>query len=626
MNEPIMWDDPIDEKIYNYLDLDSPKSFMLYAGAGSGKTRTLVAVLEALRGERGTRLALAGKRIGIVTYTNAACEEIKHRLKQDPLFSVSTIHSFSWELVKPFTDDIRKWLHVRLTNEIVKLESDIKRARDPQGITAQRNLKSLNGKTKRLESLATIKSFSYTPNSLSIDRGSLNHAEVIAVAAEFLANQPLMGNIFVSQYPIFLIDETQDTNESLLNAIIAVQQAYPDSLSVGLFGDTMQRIYSGGKRDLKETLPKTWLTPEKIINHRCPESVIKLINKIRLIDDTHQQEPSNQSIEGHANIFIIDANKKINKADVEDDIRRKMQILTTDDGWIDRSEVKILTLEHHMAAVRGGFDNFFLPLLSVDRLRDSALNNQGKEINFLQLVLLPLINFIIANDDFGIASVVRRYSPILAATNLKSHADPITEIRRAQLVVDNLRAELQNPACTIINFLRVIAKGGLFDLPDLFLPHLINSAALVKAPEVPEDAALESDESMAWSQALSAPIHELGEYSMYQSDGSTFGTHQGVKGLQYDRVMVILDDEEARGFLFNFEKLLGAVPQSANDIKNEQDGNDSSAKRSRRLFYVTCSRARKSLAVVAYTRNPVAVKKYIRDFDWFSEENTHCIQ
>jgi DNA helicase-2/ATP-dependent DNA helicase PcrA len=625
MNETTKWENPIDEKIYSYLDLDLPKSFMLYAGAGSGKTRTLVAVLEVIRGEKGPRLALAGKRVAIVTYTNAACEEIKHRLKHDPLFRVSTIHSFSWELVKPFTDDIRKWLRVRLANEIEELEADIKKARDPQGITAQKKIKKLKIKTKRLESLDGVKSFSYTPNSLSYDRGSVNHAEVIALAADFLESEPLMGKIFVNQYPIFLIDETQDTNENLLNAIISVQQAYPSNLSVGLFGDTMQRIYGGGKSDLKETLPKTWLTPEKIINYRCPRTVIKLINKIRLIDDSHQQEPSDNSVEGHAQIFIIDANAKIDKASCEKNIRKSMRDITLDEGWTDRTQVKILTLEHHMAAVRDGFDNFFLPLLSIDRLKDAALNGQGKDINFLQLVLLPLVGFIDANDDFGIASIVRRYSPILSSMNLQSQPDPVAEIRRAQLVVENIRIELQDPTCTIINLLGVIDRGRLFEIPETFLPHLISSATLVNSPEAPEDADLEDNESIAWSQALSAPIHELSRYASYQSDNSSFGTHQGVKGLQYDRVMVILDDEEAKGFLFSFEKLLGAAPPSSADEKNEREGNDSGAKRSRRLFYVTCSRAQKSLAVVAYTKNAAAVKKYVQDSGWFSEAETHII-
>lgn len=622
MNEPIVWEDSIDEEIYNYLDLDSPKSFMLYAGAGSGKTRTLVAVLEALRDEKGARLSLAGKRVAIVTYTNAACEEIKHRLKHDPVFSVSTIHSFSWELVKPFTDDIRAWLRVRLTDEIAKLEVDIKKARDPQGVTAQKNVRSRNSKTKRLESLDALKSFSYTPNSLSNERGAVNHAEVIALAADFLAGEPLMGKIFVNQYPIFLIDETQDTNENLLNSIISVQQANSEYFSVGLFGDTMQRIYGGGKSDLKETLPGAWMTPEKIVNHRCPKSVIKLINKIRLVDDAHQQEPSKNAIEGHAHIFIIDANSKINKSGCEESISKEMLAITLDDGWANRQQVKILTLEHHMAAVRDGFDNFLLPFLSIDRLKEAALNGQGKDINFLLLVLLPLVNFINGDDDFGIASIVRAHSPLLSSLNLKCHADPIAEIRRAQLVVEKLRTELKTERCTIINLLRIIEDGELFELPATFLPHLIKAEV---SGENPEDSELEDDESRAWSQALSAPISELGKYSIYQSDNSSFGTHQGVKGLQYDRVMVILDDEEARGFLFSFEKLLGAVPPSDKDLTNEREGKDSSAKRSRRLFYVTCSRARKSLAVVAYTKNPVAVKKYVQDSKWFSTEQIHII-
>lgn len=32
----------VDDEIYSCLDLDNPKSFFLFAGAGSGKTRTLV--------------------------------------------------------------------------------------------------------------------------------------------------------------------------------------------------------------------------------------------------------------------------------------------------------------------------------------------------------------------------------------------------------------------------------------------------------------------------------------------------------------------------------------------------------------------------------------------------------
>src|SRR5690606_38169749 len=106
----------------------------------------------------------------------------------------------------------------------------------------------------------------------------------------------------------------------------------------------------------------------------------------------------------------------------------------------------------------------------------------------------------------------------------------------------------------------------------------------------------------------------------YMSDRAKFGTHQGVKGLEFPRVMVILDDEEARGFLFSYEKLFGAKELTATDIKNAQEGKDTTLERTKRLFYVTCSRAEKSLAIVAYTANPDAVRGQVLSQGWFSED------
>ena len=50
-NESVMLDDNhiddgVDAKIAECLNLDDPKSFFLFAGAGSGKTRSLVKALE----------------------------------------------------------------------------------------------------------------------------------------------------------------------------------------------------------------------------------------------------------------------------------------------------------------------------------------------------------------------------------------------------------------------------------------------------------------------------------------------------------------------------------------------------------------------------------------------------
>ena len=71
----------VDEQIYNCLNLDEPKSFFLFAGAGSGKTRSLVEVLKRFRTENIDRLRRKAQKVAIITYTNAASNEIKRDRK-----------------------------------------------------------------------------------------------------------------------------------------------------------------------------------------------------------------------------------------------------------------------------------------------------------------------------------------------------------------------------------------------------------------------------------------------------------------------------------------------------------------------------------------------------------------
>ena len=120
--------------------------------------------------------------------------------------------------------------------------------------------------------------------------------------------------------------------------------------------------------------------------------------------------------------------------------------------------------------------------------------------------------------------------------------------------------------------------------------------------------------------ALNVPFDEMERYAVYVSDQSRFATHQGVKGLEYPRVMVVLDDSEARGFLFSYEKLFGAKEKTQTDLKNEKEGKDTSIQRTARLFYVACTRAKESLAVVAYSENPTLVRSTALANGWFAEE------
>jgi DNA helicase-2/ATP-dependent DNA helicase PcrA len=115
------------------------------------------------------------------------------------------------------------------------------------------------------------------------------------------------------------------------------------------------------------------------------------------------------------------------------------------------------------------------------------------------------------------------------------------------------------------------------------------------------------------------------KYDRYVRGVSQFDTHQGVKGLEFPRVMVIISDDEARGFLFSYEKLFGAKEKSKADLDNEASGRETTIERTRRLFYVTCSRAEQSLAIVYYSNQPILVKDAVVQRGWFESSEVEVL-
>ena len=602
----------VDKEIYQYLNLDNPTSFLLFAGAGSGKTRTLVNVLQAVRDNDLNRFIKAGQRIAVITYTNAACEEIKHRLQYDPIFAVSTIHSFVWELIQPFTSDIKIWLEVDLKASIDDLQEKIYKAKDKSGKTAVKNARSRDSKLKRLEKLDIVQNFTYSPTSTRLTTGSLTHAEVIKIATEFLTEQPLFQKVLVNKFPILLIDESQDTNKGLMDAFIQTQKNNSGCFSLGLFGDLMQRIYSGGKEDLATSLPENWKTPEKKINFRSPKRVIKLINKIRHEDDGKQQTAKPDAEEGIVRLFIAQTPNE-NKSEVEARIREQMKTITDDENWKDVSQVKTLTLEHAMAARRGEFDEFFTPLSAEDSLRDSLLNGTSSTFKFCTHQVLPLANAIRKENDFEVMRIIKKHSHLIGGENKDFLADPIALLASVEDAVSKVRALLKNDI-SLRELLSLIEKNQLLEIPDILNDLLLEGIAdLVEGVESPSI-------QKAWDTALDARLSHVENYAKYVADELGFTTHQGVKGLEFDRILAVIDDKDSNGFLFKYEKLFGAENLSATDKKNEANGIDSVLSRTRRLFYVICSRAEKSLAVVAYSQEPLAVKNRAIDAEWFDED------
>ena len=115
-------DDHVDKEIQDCFSADDPKCFFVFAGAGSGKTSSLINTLTFLDKERGESLLMNGKQIAVITYTNAACDEISRRLQYKTIFSVSTIHSFLWDLIKSYQEDIKEWVTRSVQKEIEDLK------------------------------------------------------------------------------------------------------------------------------------------------------------------------------------------------------------------------------------------------------------------------------------------------------------------------------------------------------------------------------------------------------------------------------------------------------------------------------------------------------------------------
>ncbi|MCC6543269.1 MAG: ATP-dependent helicase [Nitrospirae bacterium] len=616
---------PVDEEIYGCLDLDNPKSFFLFAGAGSGKTRSLVEVLKRFREQNIGRVRLNGQKVAIITYTNAACDEIKRRLDFDPAFAISTIHSFSWELIRPYQSDIRVWLKEHITLEINELEEKQKtgNAGSKAAIDRPRQIAS---KRTRFDAIDHIRKFTYNPNGDNTGSDSLNHAEVISLTADFLLNRPLMQKIMVRKFPILLIDECQDTKKELIDAFFKVQSMHYECFTLGLFGDTMQRIYADGKTDLGQNIPDNWAKPAKTINYRSPERIITLINKIRSDVDDHAQDAA-KTDEGIARLFIADTTDSLDKAVFEKIVSSKMAEITGDSDWMELNNgVKILTLEHHMAAKRGGFGSFFDPLYAVDKLKTGLLDGTLTGISLFAKQILPLIKAMQDGDQFAVSRITRKFSPLLKKETLKNSATPREEILKANDAVKALHALWVAGSSPSLNaILKEVYRSGLFVVPDTLVPIVARLNAQENIPAADTENDSDKDEVIdAWDEALKSLFSQFEGYVSYISDLSSFGTHQGIKGLEFPRVMVIIDDEEARGFLFSYDKLFGAKVPTATDKKNKSEGKETSIDRTRRLFYVTCSRAEKSLAIVAYTKEPGKVMNHAISHEWFEKNEIIC--
>jgi DNA helicase-2/ATP-dependent DNA helicase PcrA len=307
------------------------------------------------------------------------------------------------------------------------------------------------------------------------------------------------------------------------------------------------------------------------------------------------------------------------KPAMEDEVRAYMAALTHDAGWSVRDQCKILTLEHHMAAKRMGFEQLFEAIAPIEAFRTAFLDGTFAPTRFFTHSVLPLVTATQRGDKFLATKLIREASPLLSKDTLKGSEKPLNQLRTAQAAIDNLMSLWANGEPTCGAVLENVASTNLFVVPDSLKAALAAMSAEPVVIDDDEEADPVGDNIAALLTLLDCPFSMIAPYASYVAHEASFDTHQGVKGLEFDRVMVLMDDGDARGFLFGYDKLLGAKGLTAGDLKNAREGKDSSIDRTRRLFYVTCSRARSSLALIAYSADPAAMKAHVIQSDLFTE-------
>ena len=605
----------VDETLEKCILSTPRKSFFLFAGAGSGKTHSLVLLLKKIRDSIGKDLLVQGKNVAVITFTNAATDEIVNRLDYSLVFHISTIHSFVWDAIKYYQADIKHLYCQYIQEDIQKLYEKQEKAKSKTTKTYQSNAEKIEHLKEKLGKAKTIEKFVYNPNGSNAEYNALNHAEVIKISAQMIMDNIMLQRIIAQRYPILLIDESQDTKKELVDAFFKIQENFSDIFTLGLLGDQKQRIYTDGKENMVNIIPSEWEQPVKRMNYRCAKRIVKLANTIgKDLDIYAEQNPKEDAADGLVRLFIVQQQNEIDKDDIEQTIMDIMCNQTHDAKWSGAdADVKTLTLEHMMAARRLGFAQFFGPLSKVDKYQMAFLQGKVSELDFFTKEVLPIADSI-NGDGRNALEILKAYSPLLSKQNTEKPYELYLRCRDDSQKVANI----VNGNHSIRDVVKVVCSSQLLPVPEV-----LRQASILSTTEVNDEW---EEDLQAWVMVMDLPINMVRGYDDYVNQRTRFDTHQGVKGLEFDRVMVIIDDSEAKGFMFSYDKLFGVKELTEIDKKHIEAGEESSVDRTQRLFYVTCTRAKESLAIVMYTSDSEKVKNQAISKGWFSEQEIVLLQ
>lgn len=616
-------DTPADIELRALLDADDLTGFVMVSGAGSGKTTSIVKALDHLRKTRGPYLRQRAKKIACITYTEVAVGEIWGDVGNDPLFHVSTIHSFLWTALKPFQADIASWVDRRLDQKLADTEAKIaaftSRTQEKTRVQAAADIERYREQKLRIVS---VDRFTYGVGS-DYPKGILGHDDVIKLSTELICSQPLIAKVVGQKFPFVFVDESQDTAPAVVESLKAISKVLCSKFCLGFIGDPMQKIYTAGAGAI-EPLPG-WKPIEKPENFRCPVAVLNVINNIRAGGDGLTQTGGKTALVGAKRTPVLGTAKLliVPKDDRSGRLATARQWLSdrhADPLWLSdepEADVKVLVIAHRMAASRLGFGALYDAFhdKTSEGLKDGFDDGSNWSAQPFLKFLMPLVLAQEADDQFEVMNLLRRFAPSLQREHARANALPAI----LKELDDRVKALAQScgATSTIVAFeaLRHLRDGRMFRLDDRLLTAMAEYNPSVSPTDTGDAAALQ--------KLLHTPMKELWGYRTYIEEQSPFETHQGVKGAEFKRVLIVLDDEEGRHNQFSYGKLFGITPPSDTDRINRREGNETTFDRTRRLLYVCCSRAGKDLAVVFFADDPAEAHTAIVGLGLFPAEDVH---
>ncbi|WP_186117206.1 UvrD-helicase domain-containing protein [Burkholderia gladioli] len=554
--------------------LDAGRSFRLEAGAGAGKTYSLIKALQYLIERNQHGFPKKNQQIACITFTNVARDEIAARTDKSPLVYCETNHAFCWSLINGFQKQLRSLVEAM-----------------PHW---QERLTEVGGTLG-----SRVVEYSLGHRSIREDRVSIHHDDVLPLTISLMEHLKFRRMV-ADRFPIILVDEYQDTDKDWVEAIKRLFLSNPDGPLFGFFGDHWQKIYGDGCGRLEH---ESVTEIGKEANFRSVKTIVDCLNRMR--PELHQEVKDPDSL-GEVSVFHTNdwVGQRRNgghwggdlPADVGHQALEHVKELLARQGWdLAPGSTKILMLTHRLLATEQGY----MSLPTVFRYNDAFAKKEHPYIAYLVDELEPACDAFAANRFGVMFEALGGTTPLL-----RSHAD---------------KAAWHNAMTRV---LELRATGTVGDVIDHLLaqrkPRLPD--AIEKRERELRDfdrtAGEDMPERLAEVERLRAvPYAEISALRAYLDGHSPFETKHGVKGAQFDNVLVVI----GRGWnQYNFAEMLGLAAGQAIPAAREE-----SFERNRNLFYVACSRPKRRLALL-FTQllSPLAMGTLEQ---WFSPERVHAI-